>query len=79
MNKKYTNATFTKRVDHEAGRHRPLRAQPEPMVCARCSAVYRKRRWLANGDANIDRAKLGLARVTVCPACQTSESGVPSG
>ena len=37
-NKPYTNATFTKRVDHEAGRHRPPRALREPAVCEECGA-----------------------------------------
>ena len=43
--KPYTNATFTHRVDHEAGRHRPPRAPGEPRVCGTCGAVYRGRRW----------------------------------
>lgn len=79
MNKRYTNTTFTKRVDHEAGRHRPVRAQPEPTVCASCHAVYRKRRWVANGDATISTKQLSLARVTLCPACKIKKEGVPSG
>ncbi len=29
--KPYTNVTFTKRVDHEAGRHCPPKAQTEPL------------------------------------------------
>jgi hypothetical protein len=78
-NKRYTNATFTKRVDHEAGRHRTVRAQPEPTVCAVCDAVYRKRRWVANDGVTIDKKELSLARVTLCPACKSKKEGVPSG
>ena len=78
-NKRYTNTTFTKRVDHEAGRHRTKRAQPEPAVCALCGAVYSKRRWVA-GDATILSSKqLGSARATLCPACKRKREGVPSG
>ena len=53
-NKRYSNATFTKRVDHEAGRHHTRRAVKEPAVCASCGAVYanRRRNW-----AHVDAAK----------------------
>ena len=79
--KKYTNATFTKRVDHEAGRHRTKRAAPEPMVCKMCDSVYLNRRWAA---AETEQ-KIGHhehrrpARITICPACEKKERGVPSG
>jgi hypothetical protein len=43
--KKYTNEAFTKRVDHEAGRHRTQRAPDEPAVCEVCGDVYADRRW----------------------------------
>jgi hypothetical protein len=43
--KPYTNATFSKRVDHEAGRHRTPRAQSEPLVCNLCGAIYSERHW----------------------------------
>lgn len=45
--KRYSNVTFTKRVDHEAGRHHTARAPAEPLVCTACGAVYRRRRWIA--------------------------------
>jgi NMD protein affecting ribosome stability and mRNA decay len=77
-NKRYTNATFTKRVDHEAGRHRTVRAQPEPTVCGICGAVYKKRRWVANNGDTLSK-ELGSARVTLCPACKRKKEGVPSG
>lgn len=77
--RKYTNATFTKRIDHESGRHRPPRAASEPSVCVACGAVYAKRRWVAaSGDtagAYSDRA----LRQTVCPACKQEASGEPRG
>jgi hypothetical protein len=78
--KPYTNVTFTKRVDHEAGRHHTARAASEPRVCTSCGAVYLRRRWRPRADpqAVVVRAS-GAATPTTCPACRTQRSGVPSG
>ena len=78
-NKRYTNTTFTKRVDHEAGRHRTVRAQTEPAVCGPCGAVYTKRRWVAGDATTLSSEQLSLARVTLCPGCKGKQGGVPSG
>ena len=80
-NKRYTNTTFTKRVDHEAGRHRPARAQSEPAACAACGAVYTKRRWVARDAVTESTVPKHWrpARTTLCPACKTKKQGVPSG
>ena len=78
-NKRYTNETFTKRVDHEAGRHRPARAQSEPMVCGTCGATYSKRRWVAPDLSLLSSAALRSARVKQCPGCKRKREGVPSG
>ena len=80
-NKRFSNTTFTKRVDHEAGRHHTKRAPKEPAVCASCGAVYCKRRWT---EADADRGKREPehwrpAKVTTCPACIQAQGGVPSG
>lgn len=80
-NKRYTNATFTKRVDHEAGRHHTARAPREPAVCQSCGAVYASRRWTA---ANADRGTREPehwrpARLTTCPACKQKQNGNPGG
>jgi hypothetical protein len=79
--KQYTNATFTKRVDHEAGRHRPSRALREPAVCEECKAVYVNRRWTAaNSAAEIERPKdWRPPQTTVCPACVQQRTGEPRG
>jgi predicted Zn-ribbon and HTH transcriptional regulator len=79
--RKYTNATFTKRVDHEAGRHRPSRASSEPAVCEACGAVYANRRWTAagSGSADLERKHLRPAQSTVCPACTQQRIGEPRG
>ena len=79
--KKYTNATFTKRVDHDAGRHRSLRARSEPSLCERCGAIYANRRWTtATEELAKDQNKHWRpARITVCPACKQKRTGQPRG
>jgi hypothetical protein len=79
--RKYTNATFTKRVDHEAGRHRTARAKSEPAVCIDCGAVYANRRWTAaNPVSETGREKHWRpAGETICPACEQKRSGEPRG
>lgn len=79
-NKRYTNTTFTKRVDHEAGRHRTRRSPAEPLVCEGCGAVYSLRRWTRKSELKADRsATKQTAKSTLCPACKQARDGVPSG
>ena len=79
--KRYTNATFTKRVDHEAGRHRSPRAAKEPEVCEDCGAVYAGRRWTLAGAERGEKkhGEWQPQRITVCPACKQIRAGVPGG
>jgi NMD protein affecting ribosome stability and mRNA decay len=79
--KKYTNATFTKRVDHEAGRHRPARAISEPAVCEACGAVYANRRWTtATAESGSERSDHWRPpEITICPACEQQRSGEARG
>jgi hypothetical protein len=77
-NKKYTNATFTKRVDHEGGRHRTTRAASEPMVCSDCGAVYVRRRWTKSGSV-VRQHQPHPMQITVCPACKQNRAGEPRG
>lgn len=79
-NKPFANATFTKRIDHEGGRHRTPRAPSEPAVCKECGAVYANRRWTAEKSANMKNYQhWSTARTTVCPACKQASSGEPRG
>jgi hypothetical protein len=80
-NKPYTNATFTKRVDHDAGRHRPARAISEPAVCASCGAVYAKRRWTAPQPDSEKRKheRLQSPQTVLCSACLQQRKGEPRG
>jgi hypothetical protein len=80
-NKQFTNTTFTKRVDHEAGRHRPSRAIKEPADCADCGATYVNRRWTTAGllAGNRDHKDRRPAKTTVCPACKQKRAGEPRG
>ena len=79
--KPYSNVTFSKRVDHEAGRHRPSRAMSEPAVCIDCRAVYADRRWTAAESASSsERHKNWRPEEQIlCPACQQIRSGEPRG
>jgi hypothetical protein len=79
-NKPFMTASFTKRVDHEGGRHRTLRAGSEPAVCKKCGAVYANRRWTAQRSAGIKKHQHWRpAKMTVCPACKQASSGEPRG
>lgn len=86
--KRYSNATFTKRVDHDEGRHRTRRHEAEPAVCKRCSAVWTNRRWTSpsqsddrgtGGAQGETRKDVQAARETICPACRQLQDGVPGG
>ncbi|MBK7599096.1 MAG: hypothetical protein IPJ07_11505 [Acidobacteria bacterium] len=79
--KKYTNLNFTKRVDHEAGKHRGDRAGVEPAQCEVCGNVYADRRWSKPGTAAVSEKQAEVQPVTmvVCPACEAVKKGVPSG
>ena len=78
--KKPFSNTFTKRVDDEAGRHRPARAHPEPAVCEECGAVYANRRWSSSGTSGNHRHENWRpAETVVCPACKQKRSGEPRG
>lgn len=68
--KPYTNATFTKRVDHEAGRHRGARTPKGVRVCRDCRAVYVNRRWSQVLPQPRAGAKPVVVELTVCPACR---------
>ncbi len=86
--KRYSNATFTKRVDHDAGRHRTRRSDPEPAYCQSCGAIWAERRWslprsiesrqMAGAHA-AHPVQAGTGRATVCPACRQQQDGVPGG
>ncbi len=83
--KKYTNETWTKRVDHEAGKHRPGKAEGEPLVCQVCGDFYFERRWWLPDSEGVARYKNSIdpkwsePMATVCPACERKKNGVPSG
>ena len=80
-NKRYSNATFTKRVDHEAGSHQTKRAGKEPAVCRSCGAIYLQRRWVAaHGEpAAREPARWRPARLVLCPACKQKRTAIASG
>lgn len=80
--KKYTNQTFTKKVDHEGGgRHRTSRSMPEPAVCNDCGNVYADRRWSQPDPENQSKKhpKFRPAHLVLCPACQAIRNREPRG
>lgn len=80
--RKYTNQTFTKRVDHEGGAHREHRKPAEPSFCTRCRAVYADGRWVAKTHARESVKKHSHwrpASETICPACIQIENGIVGG
>ena len=81
VRRKYSNATFTKRVDHDGGRHRPSRAKSEPAVCKECGALYASRRWTAASSTSTKSQDehFRLAQITLCPACEQQRTGEPRG
>jgi hypothetical protein len=78
--KRFTNVTFTKRVDHDGGRKRPARARTEPAYCPGCGAVYVKRHWSHLVAARVQARTAGKPiDVRVCPSCRRARSGAPHG
>ena len=75
--KKYTNLTFTKRVDHEAG-HASSKHPKEPAICRTCGAYYSSGHWKAESPKTdpFDRV---TPRKTICPACAQIKEGEPAG
>jgi hypothetical protein len=76
----YTNVTFTKRVDHQAGAHRGPKAPPGPDVCQSCGAVFVKRHWIVAGTlrARVLTRKAAIIRTT-CDACRMVADGTHRG
>ncbi|MEW6131214.1 MAG: BCAM0308 family protein [Acidobacteriota bacterium] len=77
--KRYTNTSFTKRVDHPtaASNQRPAK---EPSICKSCGAIYANRRWSLEAPAKKGKAqKWEPSQYTVCPACVQKNVGVPGG
>jgi hypothetical protein len=79
-NKPYTNVTFTKRVDHQAGAHRGARTPAGPDVCETCGAVFVNRHWVVAGTLRA-RAMTRTASIvrTTCDACRMVADGTHRG
>jgi NMD protein affecting ribosome stability and mRNA decay len=77
--KKYTNLTFTKRVDHEAGHNTDKRIS-EPAICEECGAIYTKGRWTLDEKVLDDDPFNKIEpQKTTCPACVQIKTGIPAG
>jgi hypothetical protein len=76
-NKRFSNTTFTKRVDHFDNQHNP----DEPAICKECHAIYENHHW-----SFADKTKKKHAhkewqpkQYTLCSACQKKREGLPCG
>lgn len=78
--KRYSNVTFTKRVDHEGFDRKPPRGPGRPAICPSCGAVFAKHRWSHSPQtkAAVRQAENGFG-VQVCPSCRRRRTGVPHG
>lgn len=78
--KRWTNATFTKRVDHEAGKHRGPTASKAPRICRGCGAVYAKRRWTIGTPPPVRTLRaIAAPELVICPACRMAAEGQFAG
>lgn len=79
--KRYTNQTFTKRVDHEGGEHREHGKPSEPAFCKTCGSVYADGRWTSKQNATTTKKHTHWrpGHETVCPACIQIENGLVGG
>ncbi len=76
--KRYTNTTFTKRVDHIEG-HQTRRAPAEPLLCESCGSIYKNRRWYNATRVKEKALEWKPAQRVTCPACLQAREGVPGG
>ncbi|MER3430386.1 MAG: ATPase [Blastocatellia bacterium] len=76
--KPYTNATFTKRVDHDGGAKREPRAFAGFAVCKICGAYYENKRWYPKPEKPIKRSNVEPETVE-CPACKQIREGIFEG
>ncbi|HUK89100.1 MAG TPA: BCAM0308 family protein [Blastocatellia bacterium] len=79
--KRYSNATFTKRVDHEGGEHHTPQGAEEPALCQSCGAIYAEKRWMsaASGQTGREHRAWRPAKSVICPACKQEQEGLPGG
>jgi len=73
--RRWTSETYTKRVDHEAGKHRSPKAPKGPRVCERCGATYENRRWTLTPPPAAGLRTVAAPATTVCPACHMMAEG----
>jgi hypothetical protein len=78
--KRFTNVTFTKRVDHEGGEKHAPRGMAEPGRCTVCGSVYVDKHWVAAGSGETTRhSTFRPARGMTCPACVQVREGIYGG
>ena len=76
--KRYANRGVAGHVNRENPAQPGVKIAELPVVCSKCGAVFRGRRWTAGGEIKID-IQPGTARSGLCPACRQIESGSAGG
>jgi hypothetical protein len=77
--KRYTNQTFTRRVDHDGGTHRPRQKMKGAAHCAACGAVYSNGKWSSKEAAGAGAVEAAGLKPTICPGCYQVENELPGG
>jgi NMD protein affecting ribosome stability and mRNA decay len=77
--KRYSNVTFSKRVDHESGRRHPARSASGLLVCPDCGAAFVNRRWVPAGRPAKQVSHAFVPRRVRCPACRMAAANTWRG
>lgn len=70
------------RLDRGLSTADPYRADlslPEPSICERCQAVWRKGKWSLDEELRKEVLRFKKPYKVVCPACRRAEEGYPAG
>lgn len=52
---------------------------PEPSLCERCQAVWRKGKWSLDPEVRKEALRFKKPHKVLCPACRRAEEGYPAG
>ncbi len=70
------------RLDRGLAQSDPYRddlSLPEPSLCERCQAVWRKGKWSLDPEVRKEALRFKKPHKVLCPACRRAEDGYPAG
>lgn len=67
------------RFPSSADPYREVASLPEPALCSRCGAVWRKGKWSRSADTLRDVLRWSKPHPAVCPACRRIQDSYPGG